>query len=520
MPSECAIASYINIVCERQVNLKHILTASYAIFSKWRKSNLVKALIELRNKYIQLQESVKQLEKENALLRKRIEQDTIKATNKETNRPSSKKAEWEKGHPNDKDKKKRKRRNRKPRKGAGNRPKNKIPNQTATASVEQCDLCGRDLSAQETLSSTNERIIEDIPEPPEETIVTLVTQQKKYCSDCKHVVTAKSDLALPGADIGLNATILTCYLWVAACLPYTKLKEYLATFFHFSVSTSGLSRHVITVAAIMKSVHAEILTFINNGSLMQADETGWRVRGSPWWLWVFGTQDAAYFTVDKSRGSKVVRRVLGEFFLGVLVVDGWSAYLSLVCAQQSCMSHLLRKIRKFRDAFPHLNDILKFYLKFRRILRDGERLQLNRDQLGEIVFQRRLKRLKKRLDDLVQWQNPDSVLEEIIKKVKRQQPRILTFVEHHGVPFHNNYAEYLIRIGVLKRKISGGSVSAEGAEAYAILLSIYVTCKLRGISFPKYLKASLIHHIRTGSPLSIASFSEAEPNTNNSRKAA
>ena len=39
------------------------------------------------------------------------------------------------------------------------------------------------------------------------------------------------------------------------------------------------------------------------------------------------------------------------------------------------MAHLLRKIRQFRDAFPSLPSILKFYLKLRRILRDGERLQ-------------------------------------------------------------------------------------------------------------------------------------------------
>jgi hypothetical protein len=39
---------------------------------------------------------------------------------------------------------------------------------------------------------------------------------------------------------------------------------------------------------------------------------------------------------------------------------------------------------------------VKFYLKFRRIIRDGERLQQNRDQLGELVFQQRLKRLKQR----------------------------------------------------------------------------------------------------------------------------
>ena len=490
------------------MNLKDIFITNFNTFFKWRKAKLVKALIALRDKYLQLQSSVNQLEKENTQLKEQLEKDKIKATNKEVNKPSSKQAEWEKGGSKKKDKGKKKRRGRKqkPRQGAGNRTKNIKPNQTATASVEQCDLCGKDLSNQPPLKSTNERIIEDIPDPPEETNVTLVTQQKKYCGDCQEVITAKSDLALPGADIGLNATVLVCYLWVAVCMPYTKIKEYLGTFFRFSISTSGLSRHVIWVAEIMKSVHAEILMLINNGSILQADETGWRVRGSAWWLWVFGTQDAAYFTVDKTRGSTVVRRVLGEIFFGVLVVDGWNAYLYLLCEQQSCLSHLFRKIRKFRDAFPHLTDIVKFYLKFRRIIRDGERLQHNREELGEIVFQRRLARLKKRLADLVNWPDPDSILEEIIKKVKRQQPRILTFVEHPNVPFHNNYAEYLIRIGVLKRKISGGSVSAEGAEAYAILLSIYVTCKLRGMSFHKYLKKSLKHYIKTGKPLSLEAY--------------
>jgi transposase len=491
------------------MNLKEIFKTNFNKFFKWRKAKLVKALVDLRDKYLQAQTRVEQLEKENTQLKEQLEKDKIKATNREVNKPSSKQAEWEKDGSKKKETGKKKRRGKqKPRKGSGNRPKNKKPNQSETASVEKCDLCGKDLSAQAPLESTNERIIEDIVAPPEETVVTLVTQQKKYCTDCKEVTTAKSDLALPGADMGLNATVLVCYLWVSLCLPYTKIREYLGTFFKFPASTSGLSRHLIRVAGIMKDVHAEILNGIQQGAVLHADETGWRVRGRPWWLWVFGTPDTAYFTVDKTRGSAVVRRVLGEIFFGVLVVDGWNAYLYLLCEQQSCLSHLLRKVRKFRDAFPHLTDIVKFYLKFRRIIRDGERLQKNRDQLGELVFQRRLKRLIKRLADLVQWPNPGDVLEEIIKKVKRQQPRILTFVEHPDVPFHNNYAEYLIRIGVLKRKISGGSVSAEGAESYAILLSIYVTCKLRGMSFPKYLKESLKHYIKTGKPLSLKSYQD------------
>lgn len=43
-------------------------------------------------------------------------------------------------------------------------------------------------------------------------------------------------------------------------------------------------------------------------------------------------------------------------------------------------------------------------------------------------------------------------------------------------------------------------MSAEVAESYVILLSVCFTCKLRGISFPKYLKESLQHYIKTGDP--------------------
>ena len=60
----------------------------------------------------------------------------------------------------------------------------------------------------------------------------------------------------------------------------------------------------------------------------------------------------------------------------------------------------------------------------------------------------------------------------------------------------NPIQHYLIRIGVLKRKISYGSKSKEGAEAYAVLLSIHTTCKLRKIPFADYLKQSLKQYIR------------------------
>ena len=504
------------------MNIKAILSATYTALSKLSKNRLLRAILSLREKYIKLEEKNNELEAENEKLKEELKKNKIKSVNTNANKPSSKQPEWDKkGVGNDgKGKKKGKGRGKKPRKGAGNRPKNVEPDRTEKATVDCCNLCGKDLTGQDPLESSNERIIEDIPDIVERPEVIKVEQEKKYCPDCKEVITAKSELALPKADMGLNSTILICYLWVALCLPFTKIKDYLKTFFGKDISTSGLSRHVIRISKIMQAVYDEILGDINNAVTLHADETGWRVRGRNWWLWVFGTQDSAYFTVDKSRGGSVVRRVLGEIFLGLLVVDGWGAYLQVICEQQSCMAHLLRKIRKFRDAFPRLSTIVKFYVKLRRILRDGERLQSYRKKLGEKVFQRRLKRLEKRLDNLLNWPNPNDILQEIIKKVRRQQPRILTFVEHPGAPCHNNYGEFLIRIGVLKRKISGGSVSAEGANAYAILLTIYVTCKLRGVSFPKYMKEALRHYIKTGKPMSLNTYSTFFADCKQSKKAA
>jgi len=491
------------------MKITDIISATYAILTKWSRSRLLRTIEILRDGYRELSEKCSDLEAENEKLKEELRKQKIKAVNRDANKPSSKQPEWDKkGVGNDgKGRKKGKGRGRKPRKGAGNRPKKLEPDRTEKATVDCCSLCGKDLSDQEPLETSNGRIIEDIPDVIERPEVIKVVQEKKYCPDCKEVITAKSELALPNADMGLNSTILICYLWVALCLPFTRIKDYLKTFFGKEVSTSGLSRHVIWVSSIMKDVYDEILGDIKDAVTLHADETGWRVRGKSWWLWVFGTLESAYFTIDKSRGSSVVRRVLGEIFYGLLVVDGWCAYLKIICDQQSCMAHLLRKIRKFRDAFPHLSSIVKFYVKLRRILRDGERLQEDRKKLGEKVFRRRLKRLEKRLEDLLDWPDPDDILQEIIRKVKRQQPRILTFVKHPGAQCHNNYGEFLIRIGVLKRKVSGGSVSAEGATAYAVLLSIYVTCKLRGISFPKYMKESLRHYIRTGKPMLLKTYS-------------
>ncbi len=491
-----------------------ILRLAIRTFFGKTKEELVRVIDVLRKKYLTLRSAYEELSEENIKLKaendrlkEEIEKEKIKKVNRTSNKPSSKKADWELGGVgNDGKGKKKKGRVQKKRKGSGSKPKNKTITRKEKSILEKCYKCGKDLSNTVVLNNSNIRIIEDIPQAPVALQVIQVEQEKKYCDNCKEVITASTGLAVKGMNVGMNTTIQVIYFWIYTCLSFSRISTLLSDFYSLKISTSGLSKHVQKIGLLLKPVYEEILKGVKESEIIHADETGWKVNGKKWWLWVVGNKNAAYYTIDKSRGKDVVRKMLGEVFLGVLVVDGWKAYLSLECEQQSCMAHLLRKIRNLHHAFPRLRSVFSFYILFRKILRDGEKLQSQKEELQPKIFKRRLAKLHHRLEELLKWKNPNDLLKTIIKKVRNQQGRILTFVEHPDVPCHNNFGEYLIRIGVLKRKISFGSKSAKGAEAYAILLSIYTTCKLRNIHFLKFLRASLTHLSQFRKPLLLSEY--------------
>ncbi len=447
---------------------------------------------------VALSAKVRAFEAELAKLRQQRVNETV-------NQPSSKKTEWDKGNGVDPDKPPR-RRQRKlggPRPGSGNRPKtNPAPDRSVHNSLAQCPKCQTDLIGVPPAGDVNQRIIEDIEPPAEKTVVTEETSERKWCPSCQEIVSAKSELALPRSDIGLHATVRMVYLWVVAALSLPNIQKYLSSFMRLGISTSGISNLLIRVAAILAPVAEEILQDVRQGFQVWADETGWRVRGINWWLWAFANETSAYYYAAPSRGSPVVVQILGTVFAGVLITDAWGAYNAVDCLfRQTCMAHVFRKIRRLLQDNPEARSILRFYSRLKRILRDGERLQQRAAHLNEDAMLCSYHRLEDRLDQLLAWKNPNPILAGIIGSVQRLRGRILTFSVLPGCPSHNNFGEYIIRKGVLKRKISGGSMAPRGAQAYAILISIAQTCHLRKISFPSFLLASLRHYCRTGKPL-------------------
>lgn len=425
--------------------------------------------------------------------------------NQTVNQPSSKRPEWDKDGNLKKGKPGKRKTRRKKRPGCGNQPKTRTPDETHFIPLTLCPDCNSNLRKRPG-AVTAGRLIEDIDPPQEKTVLSEEVGETKWCPQCKKMVSSRTERALPGSDIGLNATIEITYLWVMSALPLPKIKALLANFKALTPSTAGISRMMIRLGELMRPIHDEIQQDVRQGARLWADETGWRVKGKLWWLWIFANERSAYYWVAPCRGGPVVEAVLGPVFLGVLIVDAWGAYNQIVCDKQTCMAHIFRKIRAHIDAYPQYRSIMHFYLKLRRIIKDGQKLQQARADLGETIFERRLNALNRRLDELLAWKNPNQILKTLIAKVNRQRQHVLTFITHEGATSHNNYGEYIIKKGVLKRKVSGGSMSAEGARAYACLQSVAMTCQLRKMSFHAFMKASLIHYIRTGTPMLLSEY--------------
>jgi hypothetical protein len=68
---------------------------------------------------------------------------------------------------------------------------------------------------------------------------------------------------------------------------------------------------------------------------------------------------------------------------------------------------------------------------------------------------------------------------------------VFTFLRKPGIAWHNNLAENRVRQGVLYRKTSGRRRSWSGARILERLMSVYRTCRSRGLNFVEVVRDAL-----------------------------
>ena len=372
--------------------------------------------------------------------------------------------------------------------------------------VVNCPDCGHPLKP---CQGTRHRHIEDIPEGVRVEVTRHIIH-RDWCPACRKRVEPVVPDALPNATIGNRLLVMSAWLHYALGNTISQILSVFNFHLQFNITPGGLVQMWHRLAEILESWYHEIAEDVIHAGALHADETGWRVNGRPHWLWCFTHHASTLFTIERSRAGPVVLKFITEYFDGVLVSDFWGAYNVLTCAKQKCLVHLLRdleRVEKYKDTG---DDWARFAKKLRRLVRDAIRLRKRMDTLDKATYESRYHRIEKRLQLLIEtvWTNKEA--RRLLKRLRRHQHELFTFLLEHDVPFENNFAERTIRQAVIMRKNSYNNRSDRGAVTQAILMSVLTTLKQRHLNPVKTLEQALRIYIRTGQLPTLAEISAAK----------
>ncbi len=258
-----------------------------------------------------------------------------------------------------------------------------------------------------------------------------------------------------------------------------------------SVSPGAISHQVQRVADWFDGDFEKLMIELRCAKYVHADETGWRTNGKNGYLWAFTSPTQTVYHVDKSRGGKVIGKLLGKAFGGTLISDFYSAYSRMDCKKQKCLVHLLRELTESAEKFPAFA-AGSFFTDSRRLIKQMLRLKGEWDKLSDEQYIPRIGRLEARLEALATAQHDEPNAKRIAKRMHKYQKELTAFLWEKDLDGTNNAAERAIRPAVVARKISGGSRSKNGAEAWATLASLLRSASQQGKNLLETIKSMLM----------------------------
>ena len=360
--------------------------------------------------------------------------------------------------------------------------------------LEQCPQCQGPLVR---CRQTRKRYVEDIPQDIA-AVVTEHTLHRDWCPQCKKSVEPKVPDALPGATLGNRTLVLSAWLHYGLGNTLSQIVEVFNHHLQLKVTPAGQLQMWYRLQAILFAWYEQIQQEALKSAVLHGDETGWRVNGKTWWLWCFTTSDLTYYLIDRARGSPALAKFFIQEFAGILVSDFWGAYNAVVCAgRQMCLVHLLRDLEDVEKYKRPSEQWPAFAKKLRRLLGDAIRLW-KREGVPPAEYASRRARLDERLQELIDASWEDLQAKRLIKRLRRHQADLFTFLDHEGVPFENNHAERAIRPAVIIRKNSYANRSQRGADTQAVLMSVYRTLKQRGHDPLQTITQALNVYLTTG----------------------
>lgn len=445
-----------------------------------------------------LEEQITLLKAENALLRSKIEllEEKVMFLLKLQEEQSIKKDSHNSHNPPSSDKSKPKR-NKSLRKKTGRKPggqpghKGKtlkmkaIPDEVVDLKSNYCERCGEDISSltHELVSKRQEVII-----PPVQPLYKEYRQYSCLCG-CGHLQKAvyPQNINAP-IQFGSSVIAMVSYFNVFQYIPYKRLQLLFKDVFNLPISEGSIENLLNKAAAKSTPVYQAIFENIKMANYIGSDETGAKVDGQKWWVWVWQNVQNTFLKASNSRGFDTVEALFPNGLPKATIgSDRWAAQLKIASkSKQLCFPHLQRDLiylietekTKWAEQFKEL---LSKTLKLRHLAieqnkpfqKEDEQVQKLEEELNKLLI---VTLLKDKVPKTYTFQ----------KSMIKYRNYLFQCLYDLEVPPDNNASERAIRNVKVKQKISGQFKS--GQHTFCVIRSIIDTLRKRELDVFFFLK--------------------------------
>jgi transposase len=332
--------------------------------------------------------------------------------------------------------------------------------------------------------------------------VLKLTTYSAACRGCGHTVASRHPQQVStaggcaGVHLGARAQALAAELKHGFGLTLSKTARVLRTLCGLHITRGGLVHLFARLSRKLTAACEELRAQLLDGPVSYSDETSWWVNG-PASLWVHAGPDLTLYRVVDHRSRAVLHDTIPATWNGVLVSDCLSVYDTATAVQHKCYAHHLRALRL---AAQNALDPSAWVEPVRRMLHGAMRFKTEADTLPPAQRRERRQAFDLLAQTLLSRPRGDPAEERLRVRLHKQQDHLFTFLDHAAVEATNNLAERELRPAVIARKLSCGHKTWKGADTWATLSSLVVTCARRLQDFAAFASPALL--LDTQTPIS------------------
>ena len=359
------------------------------------------------------------------------------------------------------------------------------PDKVHILKSDYCNKCGTGLQSIEGQLLSRRQVVEL---PPVRPVYEEYRQYACQCPRCGHQQIADYPAGVNAPiQYGSSVASYLAYFSVYQYVPYRRLKHLFYHAFNLSISEGSIQNLLMHASRKARIVYDHICQLLKEAAYIGGDETGAKVNGEKWWIWVWQNLLSTYLHASNNRGTATVERCFPEGFANATIgSDRWAAQLKTAAANhQLCLAHLERDL-----IFLEESEKLAWATHFKKLLADALSLRTQAEQC-EQPFQKREKvawMLEDRLNRLltrpiIKDQYPQTA--KFQRSMIRYRNYLFPFLYDLRIPPDNNGSERAIRNIKVKQKISGQFKT--GQHDFCVLRSVVDTLIKRNLDVFHYM---------------------------------